>query len=169
MRELTRNQILTKSKGKILPFIPVTVNFGGYANLGFVVRAAGCFGAKEVHVIGSKPNDKKLRQLSSNHSLFIDIKYFSNPIEYIEYYKKTKAYLVALELTEQSKSLHDYRFKFDRPTHLFMGHETTGVPVEILKYADILQIPIPGFGSCLNTSQAGNIAMYEYTKQYEGM
>ena len=48
-----------------------------------------------------------------------------------------------------------------------MGNEEVGVPPEILQSADVVYIPMPGVGYCLNTAQTANIILYEAVRQYE--
>ena len=60
-----------------------------------------------------------------------------------------------------------HSFDFSRHVCLVLGHEEHGVPIEILNNSDKIYIPMPGVGFCLNTSQAGNIILYETIKRYE--
>ena len=75
--------------------------------------------------------------------------------------------LISAELTDGSINLENYRFNFNKPVCVILGNEQTGVPVEILRNSDIVHIEMPGVGYCLNTSQAGNIMLYEAVKQYK--
>ena len=48
---------------------------------------------------------------------------------------------------------------------MIFGHETTGIPVEILLNSKHIHIPMPGVGFCLNVSQAGTAAMSEFYRK----
>ena len=50
---------------------------------------------------------------------------------------------------------------------LVVGHEESGIPIEILRNSEVVNIPMPGVGYCLNTSQAANILLYEAVKQFD--
>lgn len=161
MREETRVQRYKKKleKASFLPISLVTVEFELDCNLGLVVRSAACFGVKTVHVIGHKPNYRKLRETSGSTSLFVDVQQHSSPGEFLKW-QKGKGRLVSLELTEDAKSL--YEFSPQEETFLVVGHETHGVPVEILKNSDaVYYVPMPGLGFCLNTALASHLALYE--------
>jgi tRNA G18 (ribose-2'-O)-methylase SpoU len=161
MREQTRVQRYKKKleKANFLPIQLVTVEFELACNLGLVVRSAACFGVKTVHVIGHKPEYRKLRETSGSTSLFVDVIQHSSPSEFLKW-QKGKGKLVSLELTEDSKSL--YEFSATEETFLVVGHETHGIPVEILKNSDeVYYIPMPGLGFCLNTALTSHLALYE--------
>ncbi len=72
--------------------------------------------------------------------------------------------LVAVDL---ASNIEDYNFDFNEHICIVTGHETTGVPAEILANSDKIYIPMDGIGYSLNTSQAANIAAYEAVKQYK--
>tara|TARA_Y100000310_G_scaffold255389_1_gene262812 strand:+ start:2433 stop:2966 length:534 start_codon:yes stop_codon:yes gene_type:complete len=143
-----------------------TVNFMHDGNLGYVIRSAACFGAENVYVIGHLPPRKDLNPLSGSLVDYVHLKQFSNPSEFLSYAKNQKINLVAAEVVEGAGSLHDYAFPLDSRVCLVVGHEESGVPVEIMVNSDVVKIPMPGVGYCLNTSQAANIMLYEYTKQF---
>lgn len=75
--------------------------------------------------------------------------------------------IVSAELGEYATNLEDYKFDFTKPLCIVLGHEETGVPADILYNSDRVFIEMTGVGYCLNTSQAGNIMLYEAIKQYK--
>ena len=75
--------------------------------------------------------------------------------------------LVSVELEETAVPLKEYEFNFSSKLCIVAGHETTGIPSEVLLSSDVVYIPMPGVGFCLNTSQATNIVLYEAVNQYE--
>jgi tRNA G18 (ribose-2'-O)-methylase SpoU len=147
-----------------LPAHLVAVNFNDDNNLAFVVRAAAVFGAASVMVIGAMPPYRILRQLSVGLSRHVDIVQFLSPEEFVSHCEREGIKIVAIELCEGAVSMFDYVFG-EEPVAIVTGHETTGVPTEILRNAQAVYIPMPGMGRSLNTSQAANIAMYEYVRQ----
>lgn len=156
-------------KLKSAEYLPISlgcVNFMHDGNLAFLIRTAACFGVKDIHVIGNVPDRSELRSLSGSTVDFINIVKHSTPRSFIDYMSERKTKIVAAELNERSTNLFDYRFDFSGNTCIFTGHETTGVPVELLVHADCVQIEMPGPGFCLNTAQTANIITYEALKQY---
>ena len=167
VRDETRSQVAKKNQETAvkLPVSLACVHLFSDGNLGFLIRAAACFGATEVLVVGRVPPYRRLRQFSCGLNNFIDIKSFSNPSEFLEYTRQNDIHVVSLELCEKSIELTDYTFPKNRRVCIITGNESAGVPAEILMNSDCVVIPNPGIGSCLNTSQAANIAMYEYMRQ----
>lgn len=160
---------MSKAAGaSLIPVSVATVNFICDGNLGFVIRSMACFGAKELHVIGSIPSYHDLTSLSGGLNKFVNIHQYSHPSDLVRFVKQEAMSLVSVELDARSKSIHDAILPLNH-IMLVLGHETTGVPEEILHQSDlVVHIPMPGVGYCLNTSQAGNIVLYEMAKQLEG-
>jgi tRNA G18 (ribose-2'-O)-methylase SpoU len=167
MRNETRRERY-KNKQKLSVKFPVEVaciNFKHEPNIGYVIRAAACFGASKVNLIGCCPESKELRELSGTTSDFIELNKFSNPHDFLTYCRENNIHIVSAELTDNSRSLYDYAYPTDRKVCIVVGNEQTGVPTDILQHSEIVQIPMPGLGYCLNTAQAANIMLFEYTKQ----
>jgi tRNA(Leu) C34 or U34 (ribose-2'-O)-methylase TrmL len=64
-----------------------------------------------------------------------------------------------------SKNILDYEFELNQRISILTGNESYGVPAEIIMNSDCLVIPNPGYGGCMNTAQAANVALYEYVRQ----
>lgn len=147
-----------------------TINFRQEVNLAYIIRAAVCFGATEVCVIGSYPSRKLMNKLSGTLFDYIKIRAFPNPNAFLKYIEQENIKLVSIELPPEgfeSNLISEYKFNPKQQTCLVIGHETIGVPVEILSKSDILYINMPGSGSCLNAATAGAIALYEIIRQFE--
>lgn len=166
MRDYTRQDNIErhKNKAQTLPFSLCCVNFMFDGNLGFAIRSAACFGVSEVLVIGAPPSHKLLLRESAGTYPHLNIRYFKTTAEVLAYTRNMKR--VSLELTPEATALEDYEFVFYKQTCFFVGHETLGVPADILFASDVVMIDHQGFGPCLNTSQAATVAMYEYSKQW---
>ena len=141
-----------------------TVHLGDDMNLAFVIRAAACFGAKSVMVIGSLPPYRILRQLSVGLNNFVKIQQISTPEHFLPHCREHLIAVYSIELSEQAVSIYDITFPREEIV-ITTGHETTGVPQVILHKSQPIYIPMPGVGLCLNTSQAANVALYEYNRQ----
>jgi tRNA G18 (ribose-2'-O)-methylase SpoU len=164
-RNQTRRERYKNKESKNFPVEVACINFRHEPNIGYVIRAAACFGASRVNLIGSAPESKELRELSGTTSDFIQVNNFSNPHDFLNYCRANNIHIVSAELTDNSRSLYDYQYPTDRKVCIVVGNEQTGVPTDILQHSEIVQIPMPGLGYCLNTAQAANIMLFEYTKQ----
>lgn len=168
MRNLTRRERYNEKKkgSKIFPFSLVTCNFMHDGNLAYIIRAAACFGAESVHVIGSIPARKELNPLSGSTCDYVKIVQHKSPSDFLEHARNHDCEIVSAELDKGSVALRDYRPDFEKHTMIVLGHEEIGVPVEILVNSTKVFIPMPGVGFCLNTSQTGNIMLYEMVNKY---
>jgi len=166
MKRKTRNELIKKDLDRSVqyPVHLVAINFNDDHNLAFLIRAAACFGAKSVMVIGSLPPYRILRQLSVGLCNYIPIEQFSNPIEFLTVIEERGIEIFSIELCEEAQALTHFQFP-NTELCIVTGHETIGVPMEILIRSTPLYIPMPGVGTCLNTSQAANVALFEYIRQ----
>ena len=168
-REETRRHRYDKKfqNAKKYPISLCAINFRVDDNLGYLVRSAACFGAERLYVVGHVPERSRIKSSSGSLIDYVEIIQFSTPSEFLAHTTKEKAYLIAAELVEEARPLSTYSFAFNRPVCLVVGNEQSGIPPEILRNSDVVYIPMPGVGFCLNTSQAANILLYEAIKQYE--
>ena len=169
MRDKTRRERYDEKKynAKSYPISIAAINFMHDGNLGYLIRSAACFGAQCVHVIGTVPPRSELNALSGSLYDYVEIKQYASPSEFLAYTRENDCRLISAEISEDARSLHSYRFDFDRHNIMVVGHEESGIPVEILKNSTKLLIPMPGVGFCLNTSQTANIMLYEAARQLE--
>ena len=169
MRDKTRRQRYDEKKldAKPYPISIATVNFIHDGNLGYLIRSAACFGAECVHVIGSLPHPRVLKALSGTLADYVQLKRHNNPIRFLEHIRENDIKLVSAEINDEAISIERYKFNFGRPVCIVVGHESTGIPIELVRNSDSVYIPMPGVGYCLNTSQTGNIMLYEAVKQFE--
>ena len=169
MERKTRNELIREEIDKAIQY-PVhiaAINFNDDHNLAFLIRAAACFGAKSVMVIGSLPPYRILRQLSVGLCNYISIRQFTSPSEFLAHLSTQQIEAFSIELCTGARPLTDFTFPKGEIC-IVTGHETIGVPTEILIRSTPLYIPMPGVGKCLNTSQAANVALFEYVRQQGG-
>ena len=169
MRDKTRRERYDEKKrnAKVFPISLVCVNFQCDGNLGYLIRAAACFGAECVHIIGSVPTRSTIDSLSGSLYDYVKIKKHNSPVDFLDYARNNKIRLVSAEICKDSEPITGYYFNFDSHVALVVGNEQVGVPAEILQNSEVIYIPMPGIGYCLNTSQTANIVLYEATKQYQ--
>lgn len=166
-RSETRKDRYNKKKKDACVFSIEVVcpNFSVEENIAYVIRAAACFGVSKVNVIGRLPTLERLKASSGLTNEYVNIQCFSNPTEFLKYARENKISIISSELSSDSRSIYGYRFPNNRVC-IAVGHETLGVPAEILKVSEQkIYIPMPGVGYCLNTAQAANIIFHEYAKQ----
>jgi tRNA G18 (ribose-2'-O)-methylase SpoU len=165
-RNLTRRQ---RYESKLSSAVTInasicTVNFGCDENLGYIIRSAACFGISTVHVIGAVPDRGFLSPVSGTLLDFVEIRQHASPGDFLRFSRDSCMHLVAAELVASSVSIYGYEFPIGH-TCVIVGNERTGVPAEILHHSDVVHVPMPGVGFCLNTAQVGNIMLFELNRQ----
>lgn len=170
-REETRRQRYNRKleNAKRMPVSIATINFGKEANIAYVFRAAACFGASKVHIIGNTPGREIMNDLSGSTYDYMPKTHYSRPEHFAKHCKDNGIKLIAFEMPSEdypAVPIDKYAFDFSIESCIIVGHETIGVPVELLIQAERVYIPMPGVGYCLNTSQAANVALYEAARQY---
>jgi len=167
-RSETRRQRY-EEKAKTAQTIPVSVcmiNFGIDDNVALTIRAAACYGAESVMIIGSVPDRSFLRPRSGTTVDYVEIKQFSTPHDFLEFCRKEEYDIVSAELCDGATDLFNHRFSFDRKTVIVMGNEYTGVPAEIIHNSRPVYIRMAGTAYSLNVMQASTAFLNEYSRQH---
>jgi tRNA G18 (ribose-2'-O)-methylase SpoU len=120
---------------------------------------------RTIHVVGSVPDRNFLKPISGSLIDYVEIVQHSTPHDFLVHTRQEGITVVCAELAESASSIHDYDFDLDNPTCIAVGNESTGVPVEIMHGSDVVFIPMPGVGFCLNTAQTANIMLFEFNRQ----
>lgn len=142
------------------------VNFSVDGNVAYLMRALACFGGEIFHIIGKVPPENELKRLSGGHSALVKVIQHRNPVDFIEWVYQNGAYLVCAELTDNAESIYTAEIPMDRTVIFVVGNEMEGIPTEIsFRAHKTVYIPMPGKGFCLNTSQTGNVLLYEYARR----
>ena len=150
--------------------LPVTVildNLRSAFNVGSVVRSADCIRAEKVIFTGytAHPPHQKLEKTSLGAIPYVPWEYEEQPESAIIQLKEKGIPVIALETTNQSKTLWDYQFSL--PVGLILGNEALGVSKDILKMADdIVEIPMMGFKNSINVAVAFGIVAHEIQRQH---
>lgn len=165
-RTETRRQRYDK-KQEIAFSYPVsicTIHYLRDDNLGHVVRASACFGAKFLDVVGSHPLEKRLREQSASTLPYVDINWFSSIEQFTQ--ERKDCDIICAELCTESRPINHHVFDLSKHTCIIVGNEESGVPGVLTERYPSIYIPMNGSGYCLNTAQTANVLLYEYTRQY---
>jgi tRNA G18 (ribose-2'-O)-methylase SpoU len=148
-------------------FAVLAFNYTKEPNVVTLIRSAEIFGAKEVILVGIKP--ELTNKVSVGSINWIEIKYFKEFEEAYEYLKG-KYKLVALEITKDAKPIFEIK-KYPKNTCFVIGSEkTSGVPKEVLEKCDlVVKIPQYGITGSLNTATTGSIALFDYVSKNIGL
>ena len=133
-----------------------------HINLSRIVRAAGCFGITKIIACGNAGVVSKIAR-DTGDSVSVDIRRTLSPV--LKKLRSEGYRLVALEQTDGSHCIYDYRFV--RQCVLVLGNEKYGVDEDILRLVDdVVEIPTYGLPYAQNVASSAIIAMYEFCRQF---
>jgi len=151
---------------------PITVlceNVSNAPNIGSLFRICDAFGIEKLIFSGEviPIPSRKMQKTSRAAEKYVPYEIINDLHKYIESIKETH-HIIAIEITEESKPIHQQKFNTNKPIILIIGNENFGVSEDVLSKAnEIVHINMFGENSSMNVVQATNIALYEITKQLQ--
>ncbi|MDT0559185.1 TrmH family RNA methyltransferase [Ichthyenterobacterium sp. W332] len=157
----------SKFKPQKFPITLVCDNVTNSANIGSLFRIADAFGIEKLILCGEHiPLGRKMKKTSRATEKSVNYEIKKNALDVISELKSKDNFSIALELTENSQTIHKLQLKLSKPITLVVGDENFGISEPVLKLCDlIIHIEMYGQNSSMNVVQATNIALYEITKQ----
>ena len=154
-------------KNRIFPVVLVCDHVSSALNIGSLFRIADAFGVEKLVLCGSNISlGRKMTKTSRATEKAVPYEIHESAKEAIFGLKQDSYRIIALEITSESKAIHNFSFPTDAPIALVVGDENFGVDKDILEHAnDIVHIEMFGQNSSMNVVQATNIALYEITRQ----
>jgi tRNA G18 (ribose-2'-O)-methylase SpoU len=136
-------------------------------NLGSLFRIADAFSIEKLMLCGENITiGRKVTKTSRATEKVVDFEIAESALSVTKTLKNEGYQIIALEITNKSKPIHNFKFSTEKPIVLVIGDESFGVSETILNLSDaIIHIDMFGNNSSMNVVQATNIALYEITKQ----
>jgi tRNA G18 (ribose-2'-O)-methylase SpoU len=136
-------------------------------NIGSLFRVADAFGIEELIFCGTDISiGKRITKTSRSTEKYVTHSISENTETQIKELKALNYYLIALEITENSQPLTEFKLNTKQPIALILGDENFGISEAILTQVDaVVHINMFGNNSSMNVVQAASIALYEITKQ----
>ncbi|MBM3231542.1 RNA methyltransferase [Candidatus Peregrinibacteria bacterium] len=141
--------------------ILVAHNIRSLWNVGALFRTSDCFAIEKLILSGytATPERREISKTAIGAEQWIPWEACDDPLALLGEYRDKGWRIVALEQSERSTVLSDYR-PADK-TLLVVGHEVLGVPKELLQLCDdVIAIPMHGRKESLNVSVAAGIALH---------
>lgn len=165
MQQLTH--YTSKFQTKTFPITVVCENVNNAPNIGSLFRICDAFGIEKLIFCGDNlpiPS-RKMQKTSRATEKYVNYEIIDTIVSVINKYKSSHQ-LIALEITNSSKAIHQIQFNSSKPILLIIGDENFGISETILNQVDTcIHIDMFGKNSSMNVVQATNIALYEMTKQ----
>jgi tRNA G18 (ribose-2'-O)-methylase SpoU len=148
MQELKRIDPLQYKKSNKFPVTIVLDNVRSMMNIGSVFRTADAFRVEQIFLCGitACPPHKEIHKTALGATESVDWKYFENTNDAIEALKNIGYKTIALEQTDQSVNLLDFKPDIQTPLALVFGNEVKGVDEQVINLCNHC-IEIPQFGT----------------------
>ena len=159
---------LTHLNSKFVPQkFPITLvcdHINNAPNVGSLFRLADAFGVDTLIFCGTKtPLGKRMAKTARETQNFVNYSLAVEALGVIKQLKQKGYHIVALEITEQSSSLHLYN-NITTPLALVIGNENHGISPEVLMSCDAhIHIDMFGQNSSMNVTHATGIALFHFT------
>jgi len=135
------------------------------ANMGALFRIADAFGIEQIVFSGVQVpiTSSRLRRTSRQTEKKIPFSEVDHPMDTIKRLKKEGYLVLALEITEESIPIQEFKAIQQQKVVLVLGNEKKGILAEILAVCDHhLHIEMFGENSSMNVVQAASIALYTF-------
>lgn len=157
----------TNFKKKTFPITLVCDNVTNATNIGSLFRVSDAFGINKLILCGDVSLGRKMTKTSRATEKTVKYEIQESASKVVEVLKTEGYQIISLEITTNSKPIHNYKFSKKSPMALVIGDENFGVSESILKQSEtVIHIEMFGKNSSMNAVQATNIALYEITKQH---
>ncbi|MEZ4853737.1 TrmH family RNA methyltransferase [Flavobacterium sp.] len=151
---------------------PITVvcdNVYLQQNIGSIFRICEAFGVEKIIFTGANFvfSERKINKTSRNTHKTVPYEIIPNTAQILHFLQTSKAQIIALEITTESKPISEISIKKNEPIILLIGSEIYGISTELLaKTQNAYHIKMFGKNSSINVAQALGIALYEITQKY---
>lgn len=149
------------------PITLVCENVTNAPNIGSLFRTSDAFGISELIFCGKHMSlGRKMTKTSRATEKIVNYSISESSFDVVSKLKAQGHFIIALEITTNSKPLASFTFPKNTPLVLVIGDENFGVSETLLNSCDeIVHIDMFGQNSSMNVVQATSIALYEMTKQ----
>ncbi len=151
---------------------PITIicdSVNSPANIGSIFRIADSFGVSQIYFCGKDItviSKRMLRTARATHEI-VHFKQAETVMAATKELLEDGYTFIALEITENSIPVSEYKFDNTKKLALIIGEENHGVSEDILQLVEqSVHINMYGNNSSMNVATATGVALYEITKQW---
>lgn len=164
VEELGRMSVEAYKERQKSPLVVVLDNVRSAHNVGAIFRTADAFAIQEIVLCGicAVPPNKEIQKTALGATESVKWRYFDQPVEAATALQNEGYELWAVEQTDHSTLLNEWKNEGRKPIAVVFGHEVDGVSNEILeKCAGAIELPQFGTKHSLNVSVCAGIVMWE--------
>jgi tRNA G18 (ribose-2'-O)-methylase SpoU len=166
--ELNRISIEEFKVKQKIPLIVVLDNVRSKNNIGSVFRTSDAFLVDKIYLCGitAIPPDVDIHKTALGATESVDWEYQENIISVISNLQERGYKIFAIEQTENSIKLHDFKAIEHEKIAIVFGHEVRGVQQKVVDLSDgSLEILQYGTKHSLNISVCAGIVIWEIAKE----
>ncbi|MGY6648113.1 TrmH family RNA methyltransferase [Wenyingzhuangia sp. IMCC45574] len=166
MEQLDHTDIVNSKK--TFPLVVLGDEIRTPQNIGMCIRACEAFGVERFYQSVNSPdtNNRTVQRTARNTEKKLPVTSYTDIVEASKQLKNEGYTIIALEITDKSKSLHQYNFTQHGKIALIIGSERFGITPEVLELVDSsIHIPMFGNNSSMNVVNSLSVSLYEITKQ----
>lgn len=168
MEQLSHTKV--KNTKRKFPLVIVGEELRTPQNVGMSLRCSEAFGVHTFYLNHNSPDlsNRLVQRTARNTDKNIDIVVYDDIITLLEKLKDEGYTLIALEITNNSKSILDYNFNTYSKLALLIGSERFGIKEEALDMCtESIHIPMYGENSSMNVVNSLSVSLFEITKQLQ--
>lgn len=169
LKELNRTDIAGFRQKPKTPLVLVLDNIRSGLNVGSAFRTADAFALQKIFLCGitATPPHREILKTAIGATESMDWAYAKNIIPLLQNLKEQGYQLVAVEQTDVSIPLAEFRPPREQPLALIFGNEVKGVQDDVLPLVDkALEIPQFGTKHSLNISVCLGIVVWDLFRQW---
>ena len=166
MKQLSHSE--TPTYPRTFPIMVLCDEITLSANIGVILRLADAFGVEKVVFGGEKVGISGRKVKYASRSTHLWVQHSQTPDLGAEISKlKLEGYeIIALEITDQSKPLHELRIRQKQKIAVVVGSEIQGISKGVLNLCNqAIHIPIYGKNTSMNVSNALAVILYKITNK----
>ncbi len=173
MRKLRNEELdrLTVEEFKNTPKIPLSIvldNVRSRHNIGSIFRSSDAFLVEKIYLCGitAVPPHKDIHKTALGATHTVVWEYYKETFKIINQLRNEGYQIAAIEQTEKSIMLQDFKPVKGQHYAVVFGHEVRGVRQEVVDQCDF-SIEIPQFGTkhSLNISVCAGIVIWDFFKK----
>ena len=148
-----------------IPVVIVLDNVRSLNNVGSAFRSSDAFLAEKIYLCGitGKPPHREINKTALGATESVEWEYVKNTMDIIKKLKKEGYTIIALEQTDESQSLQDFKPQRNKKYCFVFGNEVFGISDEVVNNADLcLEIPQFGTKHSINIAVSIGIVLWDY-------
>ncbi len=167
MEQLHRISVQEFKTSEKTPIVLVLDNIRSMSNIGSMFRTADAFHLECIYLCGitAQPPHREINKTALGATESVDWQYIPSTIDCVEKLKQENYKIIAVEQTENSILLQNYKEENNHIALIF-GNEVEGVDQKVIDLCDnVIEIPQFGTKHSFNVSVSCGIVLWEVVKQ----